>query len=167
MSGHNDRNQVRLCFNNPLIFLLNYNKIPCGRSTIRGFIISDLTKELDILKQLFENLSDADKQDFLTSVSQKEQIKKVIEPRKITNCPHCQSTHFVKNGKDCGSWRYLCRNCKKSFVEQTAIILFGSQKAIETWEKYIHCMIEKYPLHKCATICKINLATALLGDIKF
>ncbi|HGM2170173.1 TPA: IS1595 family transposase, partial [Neisseria gonorrhoeae] len=62
--------------------------------------MSGVTKELDILKQLFENLSDTDKQAFLTSVSSKEQVKKVIEPRKVTKCPHCQSTHFVKNGKD-------------------------------------------------------------------
>lgn len=34
--------------------------------------MSGVTKDLDILKQLFENLSDTDKQDFLTSVSQKE-----------------------------------------------------------------------------------------------
>lgn len=122
--------------------------------------MSGITKELDILKQLFENLSDTDKQAFLTSVSSKEQIKKVIETRKVTNCPHCQSTHFVKNGKDCGSQRFLCRDCKKSFVEQTGTILFGTQKDIEVWEKYIHCMIEKYPFCKCAEICEINLATA-------
>ena len=59
--------------------------------------MSGVTKDLDILKQLFENLSDTDKQDFLTSVSQKEQVKRVIESRQITNCPYCQSTHFVKN----------------------------------------------------------------------
>ncbi|ENS7167678.1 IS1595 family transposase, partial [Neisseria gonorrhoeae] len=50
--------------------------------------MSGVTKELDILKQLFENLSDTDKQAFLTSVSSKEQVKKVIEPRKVTKCPH-------------------------------------------------------------------------------
>lgn len=122
--------------------------------------MSGVTKELDILKQLFENLSDTDKQAFLTSVSSKEQVKKVIEPRKVTKCPHCQSTHFVKNGKDCGNQRFLCRDCKKSFVEQTGTILYNTQKDIEVWEKYIHCMIEKYPLRKCAEICKINLATA-------
>ena len=90
--------------------------------------MSGVTKELDILKQLFENLSDTDKQAFLTSVSQKEQVKKVIEPRKITNCPHCQSTHFVKNGTKCDNQRYLCRDCKKSFVEQTGTILYKTQK---------------------------------------
>ena len=122
--------------------------------------MSGVTKELDILKQLFENLPDTDKQAFLTSVSQKEQVKKVIEPRKITNCPHCQSTHFVKNGKKCNNQSYLCRDCKKSFVEQTGTILYNTQKDIEVWEKYIHCMIEKYPLRKCAEICEISLSTA-------
>jgi hypothetical protein len=34
--------------------------------------MSGVTKDLDILKQFFENLCDTDKQDFLTSVSQKE-----------------------------------------------------------------------------------------------
>ena len=124
--------------------------------------MSGITKELDILKQLFENLSETDKQAFLTSVSPKEQVKRVIEPRKITNCPHCQSTHFVKNGKDCGNQRYLCRDCKKSFVEQTGTILYGTQKDIEVWEKYIHCMIEKYPLRKCAAICGISLDTTIV-----
>lgn len=124
--------------------------------------MSGATKELDILKQLFVNLSDVDKQAYLTSISPKEQVKKLIEPRKITNCPHCQSTHIVKNGKDCGHQRYLCRDCKKSFVEQTGTILFGTQKDIEVWERYIHCMIEKYPLRKCAEICNINLATAFV-----
>ncbi len=126
--------------------------------------MSGVTKELDILKQLFENLSDEDKQSFLISISQKDQVKKVIRPRKITNCPHCQSVHFVKNGTKCNNQRYLCRDCKKSFVEQTGTILYGSQKDIKkdikVWEKYIHCMIEKYPLRKCAAICNINLATA-------
>lgn len=122
--------------------------------------MSGVTKDLDILKQFFENLCDTDKQDFLTSVSQKEQVKRVTEPKQITNCPYCQSTHFVKNGIKCNNQRYLCRDCKNSFVEQTGTILYNSQKDIEVWEKYIHCMIEKYPLRKCAKICEINLATA-------
>lgn len=37
--------------------------------------MSGVTKDLDILKQFFENLSDTDKQDFLTSVSQKNRLK--------------------------------------------------------------------------------------------
>lgn len=40
-----------------------------------------------------------DTQDFLTSVRQKEQVTKVVEPRKMTYCPHYQSTHFVHYDK--------------------------------------------------------------------
>ena len=119
-----------------------------------------VTKELDVLKQLFSNLSDEDKHTFLTSIAQMGQVKKIVAPKEITCCPHCQSAHFVKNGKECGNQRYLCRGCKKSFVEQTGTILYGSQKDIEVWEKYIHCMMEKYPLRKCAAVCGINLTTA-------
>ena len=124
--------------------------------------MSGVTKELDILKQLFSNLSEEDKQQFLVSVSQQSEIKKVVLPKEIICCPHCQSKHFVKNGKKCGNQMYLCRNpeCKKSFVEQTGTILYGSQKGIDVWEKYIHCMIEKYPLRTCAKICDISLQTA-------
>lgn len=50
-------------------------------------------------------------------------------------------------------------NAKKSFIEQAGMILYGSQKDIEVWEKYIHCMIEKYPLRKCVEISGINLTT--------
>jgi len=122
--------------------------------------MSGITKELDILKQLFSNLSDEDKHNFLSLVSQTNEIKKVIQPKEIIYCPHCQSTYFVKNGKKCNNQRYLCRDCKKSFVEQTGTILYGSRKELAIWEKYIHCMVEKYPLRKCAAICGINLTTA-------
>lgn len=125
----------------------------------KGINMSNITKELDILKQLFSNLSEGDKQTFLDSISKTDDIKKIIQPKEVTECPHCQSTHFVKNGKECGNQRYLCRGCKKSFVEQTGTILHGTHKDISVWEKYIHCMIEKYPLRKCAEICEINLTT--------
>lgn len=122
--------------------------------------MSHATSNIDILKQLFNNLSDKEKQTFISEISSQNTLKKVIEPKEVTHCPHCESTHFVKNGTKCGNQRYLCRDCKKSFVEQTGTILYNSQKDIEVWEMYIHCMIEKYPLRKCAKICGINLATA-------
>lgn len=119
------------------------------------------THEIDVLKQLFENLSETDKQQFLNEVaSKKSAIQKVIQPREVKVCPHCQSTHFVKNGKRNDRQNFLCRDCNKAFVEQTGTILFSMKKDIAVLEKYVHCMIEKYSLRKCAEICDINLATA-------
>lgn len=57
----------------------------------------DVTKDLDVIKQLFSNLSEHDKRAFLLSVSVQDNIKKVIQPKKISQCLHCESTHFVKN----------------------------------------------------------------------
>ncbi|MGP5060526.1 IS1595 family transposase [Psychrobacter celer] len=126
----------------------------------KGLAVSTTTKNIDILKQLFNNLSEQEKERFLGDISSQNNLEKVIESREISYCPHCDSTHFVKNGTKCNNQRYLCRDCKKSFVEQTGTILYNSQKDIKVWELYIHCMIEKYPLRKCAKICGINLATA-------
>lgn len=43
--------------------------------------MSDITKELDILKQLFLNVSDTDKQQFLASVAQQNEVKKVFQSK--------------------------------------------------------------------------------------
>lgn len=123
--------------------------------------MSRTTKEIDILKQLFENLSDVEKQRFLSEITRpKAAIQKVIQPREAKACPHCQSAHFVKNGKRNGRQNFRCRSCNKAFVENTGTILFSMKKDISVLEKYVHCMIEKYPLRKCAEICNINVATA-------
>lgn len=77
--------------------------------------MSHTTSNIDILKQLFNNLSDKEKQTFISEISSQNTLKKVIEPKEVTHCPHCESTHFVKNGTKCGNQRYLCRDCKKVF----------------------------------------------------
>ena len=98
--------------------------------------MSSTTKEIDVLKQLFENLSDDDKKQFLSEIADpKLAIKKVIQPRKVEQCPHCQSTHFVKNGKTDGNQRYLCKDCRKTFVENTGTILFSIKKDISVLEQ--------------------------------
>ena len=32
-------------------------------------------------------------------------------------CPFCGDDHIVKNGKVQGNQRYLCQNCRKSFIQ--------------------------------------------------
>lgn len=80
--------------------------------------ISHVAKEIDVLKQLFENLSNTDKQQFLSEITSKTFIQKIIQPRKIKICPHCQSTDFVKNGKRNGRQNFHCRACNKDFDEK-------------------------------------------------
>lgn len=122
--------------------------------------MSTATRNLDVLKQLYSTLSAQEKDLFLTSLSQKEVFDKTLQHRKISHCPHCNSEHFVKNGFKNKSQRYLCRDCRKSFVTHSGTIFFGSPKDLSVWQKYVHCMIEKYTLAKCAKICDISIPTA-------
>ena len=123
------------------------------------------SEELNVLMQMFNNLSASDKKTFLDSLNKSEDrdnILETIKAKEINACPHCKSIHFVKNGTKNGTQRYLCRDCKKSFVTESGTILYRTQKDIEVWKKYIHCMINKYPLRKCAKECDITLYTAFI-----
>ena len=75
-------------------------------------------------------------------------------------CPFCHDDHIVKNGKAKGNQRYLCRNCRKSFSQQTQTPTAYSKKETKVWIDYIECMIKGYSLRRCAWECNINLATA-------
>lgn len=117
--------------------------------------------ELEIVKQLFSTLSDGDKKSFLKSIKSKEkQEQNFTFTKEIKECPHCKSTHFVKNGKVQGRQRFICMDCRKTFAQTNNTILYGVKKDLSVWKKYIHCMIEKYSLRKTAQICGISLPTA-------
>ena len=75
-------------------------------------------------------------------------------------CPFCRDTHIVKNGTQKGVQRYLCRQCRKSFSDQTATPSYHSKKSPKLWLQYLKCMLSGYTIRKCAEECKINIATA-------
>lgn len=117
--------------------------------------------ELEIVKQLFSTLSSDDKKSFLKSIKSKEKSEQNFTLlRELKECPHCKSTNFKKNGTTHGKQRYICNDCKKTFAITSNTILFSTKKDLSLWEKYIHCMIEKYSIRKTAKICGINPTTA-------
>lgn len=117
--------------------------------------------KLNILKQIFYNLDEADKIAFLNSLNlSPHNANSVLPSKEVTVCPHCGSAHFVKNGTKLGRQRYLCRKCNKSFVQNSGTILFRTHKGIDVWKKYVQCMIDKLPLRRCAEECEISLPTA-------
>jgi transposase-like protein len=117
--------------------------------------------ELEIIKQLFSTLSNDDKKSFLKSIKSKEKSEQNFTLlRELKECPHCKSTNFKKNGTTHGKQRYICNDCKKTFAITSNTILFSTKKDLSLWEKYIHCMIEKYSIRKTAKICSINPTTA-------
>ncbi|MGL2908076.1 IS1595 family transposase [Helicobacter pylori] len=119
------------------------------------------TNELEIIKQLFNSLTETDKKAFLKTIKDKEKptIKTPIQ-KEIKECPHCKSNQFVKNGKKDNRQRFICKNCSKTFTLTNKTILFSTKKDIGVWKKFIHCMIEKYSLRKTAQICNIDITTA-------
>jgi transposase-like protein len=123
--------------------------------------------DLEIIKQLFSTLSDDDKKSFLKSIKSKEkQEQNFTFTKEIKECPHCKSTHFVKNGKVQGRQRFIYMDCRKTFAQTNNTILYGVKKDLSVWKKYIHCMIEKYSLRKTAQICGISLPTAFVWQHK-
>lgn len=101
------------------------------------------------------------KKSFLKYIKPKEKSEQNFTLlRELKKCPHCKSTHFKKNGTTHGKQRYICNDCKKTFAITNDTILFSTKKDLSVWEKYIHCMIEKYSIRKTTEICGINLTIA-------
>lgn len=76
-------------------------------------------------------------------------------------CPVCGSIYVNCNGhKADGTQRFLCRDCHKSFIAATNSIVSGTRKSLDTWKKYITCMMQGLSIRKTAEICKINKNTA-------
>ena len=78
-------------------------------------------------------------------------------------CPHCGSTAVCKNGhqKD-GTQRYICKDCRKSFVATTNSIAFGTRKDLSVWREYIKYMILGLSLREAAGFCGISCTTAFV-----
>lgn len=76
-------------------------------------------------------------------------------------CPIYGSIHVIRNGhrKD-GTQKYMCRDCKKSFVVTTSTIVSGTKKDLSVWEKYISCMMNGFSVRKTAEICGVHRNTA-------
>ena len=131
--------------------------------------------QFSILKQMFESLSEQEKNNFIEYLKGEPQkdskpfcdFKQLILSHNHGDserpcCPHCKSVHVVKNGHVKGGQRYMCKDCKRTFAITNNTILFSSKKPLGTWEKYLECMMNKFSLRKCAEVCEIGLSTAFI-----
>ena len=64
------------------------------------------------------------------------------ENTEIDICPHCGSVHFVKNGHKCGKQRYLCHDCKRTFVSTTNTIMSMSHYNVSVWKDVIEYTLD-------------------------
>ncbi len=133
--------------------------------------------QLEILAQLFKNLSESDKAAFLMQIADKPSEQPVetlssfrtkssflraqkMHDGKNVSCPVCAGLYVVKNGTSCGTQRYLCRECGKSFGETENSILKDTKKGTDVWCLYVKCMIEKKSIRKCAEVCQVSVPTS-------
>ena len=133
------------------------------------------------LLNLFDTLSDQEKAQFLGKCIEsvnKNNIPKQsladntmfeeIENIRFDNgrvCPFCGSVHIVRNGhikNDKNTQRFLCRDCKKSFVISSNSVVSRTRKELGIWQKYIECMIDHKSVRKSARICGIHRNTAFI-----
>jgi transposase-like protein len=92
------------------------------------------------------------KQDYLSSRRDKLINKQV-------GCPHCNSFQYYRYGKDKGSIRFKCKECKRTFTEYSGTWLAGIHKK-ELVNEYLGLMHEQKSLDKIKTALYINKKTA-------
>ena len=135
-----------------------------------------MADRISIIKQMYLSLTDKERLDFLSYLKDSKEdnnelksfnsIKELILKHNHTNlndrpsCPHCRSLIVVKNGHKDGNQRYKCKDCHKTFAITNNTILFSTKKSITVWQKFCGCLLNKFSLRKCASICDINLHTA-------
>lgn len=75
-------------------------------------------------------------------------------------CPHCQSMNHYRYGKDKGSVRFKCKDCKRTFTEYTGTWLSSIHKK-ELVNTYIEQMHKKKSLNSIARSLHINKKTVI------
>ncbi len=120
---------------------------------------------VDGIKKLSQN--DRDKIAYMlnnASFSPDHDIYEVAETSRFANgrfCPHCNSKAIKRNGhsKD-GVQRYMCNDCKKTFNANSNTILSNTQKSLDTWKKFIECIMDGLSINVSASKCDISPRTA-------
>lgn len=94
------------------------------------------------------------------SISEKTPCPRLKELlNKQASCPHCGGKHYYRYGKDKGSQRFKCKECRKTFTEYTGTWQERLHKK-ELVDKYILMMSEEKSLDKISAALHINKKTA-------
>lgn len=125
-----------------------------------------VTKES--IKKMLESLPKDERDDllreFVDTIESGSLEKKRLSRLELLNnkqgeCPHCNSTQYVKYGIDKGSQRYKCKSCKRNFTEYTGTWMAGLHKK-EKIDSYLSLMLEEKTLDQIKVELKINKKTA-------
>jgi len=125
--------------------------------------------ELKSIIKAYKRLSFSDRIIFYSTISNdihvnEENLQSFLTEVRLENgdrCVHCEGAHVVKNGvrKD-GVQRYLCRDCRRSFIPSTQSVTSRTRKHILVWMHYVQCMLEHKTLKETAAECEMSVSTA-------
>lgn len=87
-------------------------------------------------------------------------FEKLLDEKRELNCPKCQSTHIVKNGKDRnGTVRLKCQNCGKNFSITSKSLFYSTKVNIRAWLTYLEGIISETSMKTACTNAKISMVT--------
>jgi transposase-like protein len=111
--------------------------------------IIGLTKEIpeEYFKEAYEKLKE---------LKEKAETEKESEP---SACIRCGSVNVVRNGKRNNRQAYLCRDCKKSFVETATSAIAYSHSSATVWKQVIRDTVDGISIAKTAESLDLSHST--------
>lgn len=122
---------------------------------------------LSLIKSLSPTEQSQLKTALLEDPSKASKLEQLITESRFSGglvCPVCGCIgHISRDGhrKD-GKQRYICNDCCKSLVANTNSITAGTRKDLDTWRKYIKCMVNGLAVRKTAEMCNIHRNAAFI-----
>ncbi len=125
--------------------------------------------EVNLVYQMYNTLSKSDKVRFMQMLGMPPQMTEIIDSSTMEEflgkyrfhdgvcCPHCGLVDVKKNGKTkTGHQRFQCKGCGKSFTYATRTIFHGAKLPLDTYLRYVHCMMHGMTVRATAYECRIS-----------
>ena len=129
--------------------------------------------EVNLVYQMYNTLSKSDKMRFMQMLGMPPQMTEIIDSSTMEEfldkyrfydgvcCPHCGLVDVKKNGRTkTGHQRFYCHGCHKSFTYATRTIFHGAKLPLDTYLRYVHCMMHGMTVRASAFECRISKNSA-------
>lgn len=130
--------------------------------------------EVSVVLQMYQSLSQDEKMAFLRMLGLPDELTEIIDsetteeflskhrfPHGEVCCVHCGNIDIKKNGRtSTGRQRFYCKGCHQSFTYATGTIFAGAKRGLDTYLKYVHCMMLGLTVRDTANECHISKNTS-------
>ena len=87
-------------------------------------------------------------------------IEKNAENRPVPACPHCKTESVTRFGHKGKQQRYRCKDCGKTFVENTNTVMYQSHCGEAVWKQVIRDTVSGVPIDDTAVSIGVSHSTA-------